>query len=339
MVETNKNRFAIIEIDELKPDISHHEHYKDLYQIIKSLEFKQIFYYETQTKLLLDDKHQIINSTRQETNVKNFLKINTIIDFDHDYLYCFTSRELWKKIHTQVKNAYFNPRELDSKKQKEYLTQSFSDDNSNQKKDLLDLINQAKVFKYQDSLESTPKNGIYLLFEKGENVNHINRVVRVGTHTGIDLLSARLKQHYEIENKDRSIFRTNLGRALLFDKNDPYLETWGRNNTTRKIRALNLPYRILDKEILLEKEITSIIQRTFSFSLIEVVDKEYRLYLETALIASFAYAKIKPSQNWLGLKSPVKKIRESGLWQVQGINSTPINAYDLAYIKDHLFFP
>src|SRR4051812_33329339 len=67
-----------------------------------------------------------------------------------------------------------------------------------------------------------PGNGIYLLFEKGEEAHGGDRIVRAGTHTGVGQLLSRLHQHFVVENKDRSIFRKNIGRALLNKTKDPY---------------------------------------------------------------------------------------------------------------------
>ena len=53
-----------------------------------------------------------------------------------------------------------------------------------------------------------------------------DRVVRVGTHTGANQLPSRLAQHFLKPNKDRSIFRKNIGRALLNRAHDPFLEQW-----------------------------------------------------------------------------------------------------------------
>lgn len=71
-----------------------------------------------------------------------------------------------------------------------------------------------------------PKDGIYLLFEKGERSHGGERLVRAGTHTGEGQLPSRLRQHFVMENKDRSIFRKNIGRALLNKKPDPYAAVW-----------------------------------------------------------------------------------------------------------------
>ena len=337
MKRAKNNAFAILEIESMQTKPKDNT-FATLLELLKSLEFSNVLFYDKSSSLFLDNEYNSINKISTPKNIIHSLQNQSLINLKSDFLYCFTSKETWSILNKKYENTYYIPEDTNLNKQKKYLTESLSHQISDPKEALLELVKLAKRYKHLDSIKSVPMNGIYLLFEKGEQEEGIDRVVRVGTHTGTDLLPARLNQHYEIENKDRSIFRTNLGRALLNDRNDSYLNVWSRNNTTRKIRAMNLPFRIIEKEVLLEKEVSNIIQNNFSFSIIEVQNKDYRLYLETALIASFAYAKIKPSQNWLGHKSPVKKIRESGLWQVQGILRTPINAYDLAYIKDHLIF-
>jgi hypothetical protein len=51
--------------------------------------------------------------------------------------------------------------------------------------------------------------------------------------------------------------------------------------------------------------------------------------LESSLIGTLAsYKSCRPSSEWLGNYSPVKKIRESGLWLVQHLKSNPINEKD-----------
>jgi hypothetical protein len=74
-----------------------------------------------------------------------------------------------------------------------------------------------------------PLNGIYILFEKGETAHDTNRIVRVGTYPGDKQLRSR--QHFLVENKDRSIFRKNIGRALLRRGQDPFLPLWELDRT------------------------------------------------------------------------------------------------------------
>lgn len=76
-------------------------------------------------------------------------------------------------------------------------------------------FNGMKKFSFPFDKQEIPQNGIYILFEKGEFAHSANRIVRIGTHTGENQLRSRLIQHFLKENKDRSIFRKNIGRALL----------------------------------------------------------------------------------------------------------------------------
>ena len=66
------------------------------------------------------------------------------------------------------------------------------------------------------------------------------RIVRVGTHTGTGQLRSRLRQHFLVENKDRSIFRKNIGRALLNRDHDPFLPTWDLDRTSRLARETHI---------------------------------------------------------------------------------------------------
>ena len=80
-----------------------------------------------------------------------------------------------------------------------------------------------QVFHFPFDVTRIPLNGIYVLFERGEVAHGANRIVRVGTHTGDDQLRSCLRQHFLLENKDRSIFRKNIGRAPLNRDYDPFL--------------------------------------------------------------------------------------------------------------------
>src|SRR5205085_2901797 len=93
-------------------------------------------------------------------------------------------------------------------------------------------------FPFDDS--AIPLNGIYILFEQGEIAHGGNRIVRVGTHTGPNQLRSRLRQHFPVENKDRSIFRKNIGRALLNRQHDPFLQFWELDRTSRLAKAAHV---------------------------------------------------------------------------------------------------
>lgn len=78
-----------------------------------------------------------------------------------------------------------------------------------------------------------------MVFEEGEYAHGGSRVVRVGSRTGDDQLPFRLTQHFLLENKDRSIFRKNIGCALLNRDGDPFLAQWEQDLTSsaKKTRA------------------------------------------------------------------------------------------------------
>ena len=85
-------------------------------------------------------------------------------------------------------------------------------------------FNKIKKHSYPFNEQEIPKNGIYILFEKGELAHSTDRIVRIGTHTRDNKLLSRLKMHFVKENKNKSIFRKNIGRALLNKDNNPFIE-------------------------------------------------------------------------------------------------------------------
>jgi len=189
-------------------------------------------------------------------------------------------------------------------------------------------------FPFDDGLNLIPKNGIYIIFEKGETFEGLDRVVRVGTHTGDNQLRSRLYQHFTDENKDRSIFRKNIGRCFLNLKKSPYAEIWELDFTTKVQREKNAHLKDEPFEKRLEKKITSYIQENLSFTLVEVNAKSKRLNLESRIISTISLcSNCKPSPNWLGLHSPKIRIRESGLWQVNELYKEPIRQNDLEELR------
>lgn len=99
------------------------------------------------------------------------------------------------------------------------------------------LFNLMERFIFPFDEKKIHSNGIYILFEKGECAHGADRIVRIGTHTGLDQLRSRLKQHFINENKDRSIFRKNIGRAILNKNKDPFLKQWEWDLTTREAKS------------------------------------------------------------------------------------------------------
>lgn len=179
-----------------------------------------------------------------------------------------------------------------------------------------------------------PLNGIYILFEKGEMAHDTDRIVRIGTHTGNNQLRSRLWQHFINENKDRSIFRKNIGRALLNRDKNPFLEQWELDLTTRKAKDVHKDKIDIKKQKEIEKKVTKYIQDNFSFVVFEVPEKEDRLKIESKIISTISLCEdCRPSKNWLGLFSPKEKIRESGLWLVNELYKEPLNKNGLNELK------
>jgi hypothetical protein len=171
-----------------------------------------------------------------------------------------------------------------------------------------------------------PKNGIYVLFEEGEHAHGVARIVRIGTHTGDNQLPSRIAQHFVKENKDRSIFRKNIGRALLNRDGDPFLEQWEIDLTTRAARTMY--GQQIDKDRLRQTEIrvSEYIQRNVRFLSFRVDGKSDRLHWESRLAATIAQCgECKASSTWLGRHSPKEKIRASGLWQVNEVDAQPLS--------------
>ncbi len=182
--------------------------------------------------------------------------------------------------------------------------------------------------------KSIPQNGLYLLFEKGEKSHGGPRIVRVGTHTGEDQLPSRLLQHFVQENKDRSIFRKNIGRALLHKKRDPFLALWEIDLTPAAARAKHGGSINFAKQKGTERAVTEYLQKNFEFAVIEIKSKTQRLALESKIISTLSHCeKCKPSEKWLGNNSPKDKIRESGLWLVNELYKTPLTPKDLSMLK------
>ncbi len=200
------------------------------------------------------------------------------------------------------------------------------------------LVNNSKRLKFPFKEEDIPLNGIYILFEKDEFAHNGDRIVRIGSHTGIGQLRSRLKQHFINENKDRSIFRKNIGRALLNKSKDKFLEQWELDLTSKKSKEKNLHLIDLSKQKEIEKKFTEYIQNNFSFIVLKIDDKKRRLESESKLISTVSLCReCRPSKNWLGLFSPKEKIVKSGLWLVNELYKEPLSDKETDELKNYLF--
>lgn len=191
------------------------------------------------------------------------------------------------------------------------------------------------LFSYPFDETMIPLNGIYVLFEDGETAHGAKRIVRVGTHTGDKQLRSRLRQHFITPNKDRSIFRRNIGRAFLNREHDPFLAQWNLDLTTAEARRKYLPSVDLKKQSLVERRVSEYVRVAFHVACFSIQSKDRRLDLEARIISTVSLCKeCGPSPEWLGLHSPKAKIRESGLWLVNELYGQGLSETDLAALEN-----
>src|SRR3989339_2036556 len=198
-------------------------------------------------------------------------------------------------------------------------------------------VNSLPKLKFPFNGKDISLNGIYILFEKGEFAHSTNRIVRIGTHTGNNQLHSRLFQHFLNENKDRSIFRKNIGRALLNKDKDIFLEQWEIDLTTKNAKNLYSNSADFIKQKETEKRVTKYIQDNFSFVVFQIDSKDKRLEIESKIISTVSLCEeCKSSENWLGNSSPKEKIGKSGLWLVNELWKTRLTDTDMIELKQML---
>jgi hypothetical protein len=202
------------------------------------------------------------------------------------------------------------------------------------------------LIKFPFVAEHLPQNGIYFFYEVGETWGHGGeelRITRIGTSIDGNFRN-RLAEHYLLnESKmdfdatrpaphERSIFRKNIGRALLNRDRDAYLQVWEIDFTTKKNRELYANLRDIQKEREIELSITELIRQAFCFRFIIMENRKERMGkrgIESSLIGTIAQCLLcRPSARWLGNCSPDKRIRESGLWLVQHLKARPLDGTD-----------
>ncbi|MDR0850756.1 MAG: hypothetical protein LBN07_04770 [Christensenellaceae bacterium] len=202
---------------------------------------------------------------------------------------------------------------------------------------LHNILRYGKVFDFKSDPAAMPLNGIYILYEKGEMGHGGDRVVRIGTHTGKNKLRRRISQHFFKENKSKSIFRKNIGRAILNRENSSYLEIWNYNPTSKVNKEKYKEVINKEFESKIEKQISEYLQKNFYFRLIEMDLVGKRLKFEEKLIGTVSSCKqCGPGSNWFGNYSPIEKIKTSGLWLVQGLGKPGLTEGDLKEIEQHL---
>lgn len=213
---------------------------------------------------------------------------------------------------------------------------------------LHEMIKRLEQIQYPFDIKRLPKAGVCFFYENGELWGHGGdgsdgnnlRIVRVGAHCKNNFQS-RISDHYieDLENtldaskpapKDRSIFRKNLGRALLNKERNSYLMVWNIDFTTRNARETRSHFRNMKEETSIESEITDLLRKKFSFRFVVLDEESDRFVMESKIIGTLAKCSCcKSSKNWLGMHSPEYKIRKSGLWQTQHVESDGLDKCDI----------
>ena len=168
-------------------------------------------------------------------------------------------------------------------------------------------------------------NGIYIVFENGETYHNMNRIVRVGTHNKDGRLRKRLKDHFVHANKDGSIFRKNVGKAILNKERDPYIDIWHKNSSNKKIMLdINGYDPMYQKQI--ESAVSEYMRGHFSFTCFPVPSMLERLRLEEGIIAEINSTNgLTASSTWLGNFSTEYLISQNGMWLKDGLKGRPLS--------------
>jgi len=243
-------------------------------------------------------------------------QLKNYADLKNDHFIILAGNNYRKYLIPELENCEMPLEGLGIGKQLAYLTDKV--EIGEKCKMLHRYLRKRRRYSFPFVKEEIPRNGIYVLFEKGEEGHNGERIVRIGTHRGDGQLPSRLNQHFIKENKDRSIFRKNIGRCFLNRVSDPFLEKWDLDLTSRKSREKHSDKVDFQYQDRIENMVTGYIQGVFTFSVIEVPEKEKRLFWESRLVSTVSLCdSCRPSANWFGSFSPKRKIREGGLWQEQ----------------------
>jgi len=264
------------------------------------------------------------------------INLQKVADLENDEIIFLAGEKYRKYLIPKIKNYQIPLKGLGIGKQLAFLKQAGDDCEWLHK-----LLSKLKLFKFPFNIKELPDDGIYFFYELGEFGHGGNRIVRIGTHKNGNFKS-RIKDHFvfnknKIENldknkpkpSDRSIFRKNIGRALIRKENLDYIEMW-EQDFTKKINRKKLGNkRNIELEKQIEKKISKILRENFSFRFIKVEQASKVIGskgLESRLIATVAKCeKCRASPNWLGRFSPIEKIRKSGLWNFQHVDDKVLN--------------
>src|SRR4030043_1848526 len=165
-----------------------------------------------------------------------------------------------------------------------------------------------------------PIDGLYVFFEAGQKVviksKEYNRIVRIGINEKPNNFRSRIRGHYS-GNIEGSVFRENIGWALLESRGKKPLETYRTKKNYKKQNSGGD----------LEREISDYFSKAFTYKAFRI-DYDKLETCEDILIAAFSiYYQWKTfkneldKRNWLWRHSHAQqdRIRRSGLWNSEGV--------------------
>jgi len=182
------------------------------------------------------------------------------------------------------------------------------------------ILTSEKGTLFRISSNTLPLNGLYVFFEAGEKVvvklKEYNRIVRIGINEKPNNFRSRIRGHH-CGNIKGSVFRANIGWALLESRDKKPLETYRTKKEYKKQNSGG------DLEI----EIDDYFSKALTYKAFKIDHDKLAMY-EDIMIAAFSiYYQWKTSKNeldirnWLGKHcySRQERIKKSGLWNSEGV--------------------
>lgn len=171
---------------------------------------------------------------------------------------------------------------------------------------------------YAGSFRVPFDNGLYFVYEQGENSRHgpTGRIVRVGKNQENDRLNKRLSQHFGA-GKNSSVFRKYLGGAFI-RRRDPGSPCLAPTPGSRQGHWERQDYRKCPECEPVERTVSEYIEKNMSFRCVRIDDQNDRTRFERVLIATIAHCPVcVASQMWLGRDAYSKRVERAALWNHQ----------------------
>jgi len=209
------------------------------------------------------------------------------------------------------------------------------------------FLSDLPLIRFPFNKDNLPDSGIYFFYEKSEISSGHNfqpRIVRIGTANKGNFKS-RITEHFLLDEtkmnfndhnskpSDRSIFRKNIGRTILNRNQDAYISVWNIDFTKKNNRYNYWQLRNIETEKEIEGQVSEIFRSNFSFKFLLFENNQFEL--EEKLIGTVSNCKLCcRSEMWFGNNSPDRRIRDSGLWQVQHLLANDIDDEQISLLEN-----